>query len=108
MSEQAYFKYQVRFHPAALTEYERLDNSVAEIVDKKLSDLEKRAEVIGKALSGNLSGYREIKLRDAGIRVIYETLHDEGSNHGVVYILAIQKREKKQAFEMAEQRINKR
>ena len=108
MSEQAYAKYEVRFHPAVLKEYEHLDNSVAEIVDKKLSDLEKRADAIGKALSGNLIGYREIKLRDAGIRIIYEISKDWQSQKGIVYILTIQKREKKQAFEMAEQRINKR
>jgi mRNA-degrading endonuclease RelE of RelBE toxin-antitoxin system len=41
------------------------------IVNKKLDDLEERADEIGKLLSGNLAGCREIKLRDAGIRILY-------------------------------------
>jgi mRNA interferase RelE/StbE len=82
-----------------------LDNSIVEIIDKKLSDLEKRAEDIGKPLSGNLYGYREIKLRDAGIRIIYEVLREESSRQDVVYILTIQKRDKNLVFESATQRI---
>jgi mRNA-degrading endonuclease RelE of RelBE toxin-antitoxin system len=41
------------------------------IVNKKLDDLEERADEIGKLLSGNLAGCREIKLRDVGIRIFY-------------------------------------
>ncbi len=57
MPDQAAARYEVKFHPSAGKEYESLDRSVAEIVDKKLADLEKRAEEIGKPLSGDLSGY---------------------------------------------------
>ncbi|MCL6614112.1 MAG: type II toxin-antitoxin system RelE/ParE family toxin [Firmicutes bacterium] len=98
-------KYEVKFHPAAFKEYERLDHAVAEIVDKKLAALETRAEEIGKPLSGNLSGYREIKLREAGIRIIYEVSRGDSSSLGVVYVLTVQKRDKGQAFESAARRV---
>ena len=98
-------KYEVKFHPSAYKEYERLDHAVAEIVDKKLAALEARAEEIGKPLSGNLSGYRELKLRAAGIRIIYEVLREDSSSLGVVYVLTVQKRDKGQAFEVASRRI---
>jgi mRNA interferase RelE/StbE len=97
-------KYEIRFHPAALKEYEKLDHSIAGMVDKKLKDLEERAAEIGKPLSGNLAGYREIKLRDAGIRIIYEIIEDEILILDIVYILAIQKREGEQVFKTAIQR----
>ncbi|MGE5530355.1 MAG: hypothetical protein ACM3X6_14605, partial [Patescibacteria group bacterium] len=58
----------------------------------------------GKPLAGNLSGYREIKLRDAGIRIIYEIVVKESSSRGVVYVLVIHKRDKDQAFELAARR----
>ena len=35
-------KYEIGFHPAALKEYEKLDHSVAGMVDKKLADLEEK------------------------------------------------------------------
>lgn len=94
-------KYEVKFHPSAYKEYERLDHAVAEIVDKKLAALETRAEEIGKPLSGNLSGYRELKLRAAGIRIFYEVSREDSSSLGVVYVLTVQKRDKGQVFEVA-------
>ena len=97
-------RYEIGFHPAALKEYEKLDHSVAGMVDKKLADLEERANEIGKPLAGNLSGYREIKLRDAGIRIIYEILVTNNAGQGVVYVLTIQRREGEEAFKAAVQR----
>ena len=98
-------KYEVKFHPSAFKEYERLDHAVAEIVDKKLAALETRAEEIGRPLSGNLSGYREIKLRAAGVRIIYDVSREDSSSPSVVYVLTVQKRDKGQAFESAAMRM---
>ena len=105
MPYQPAARYDIKFHPDAYEEYKRLDHSVAAIVDKKLASLEERAEEIGKPLSGNLSGYREIKLRDAGVRISYEVSRKEPSSRGVAFILTIQKRDKDQAFELAARRI---
>ena len=101
-------KYEVKFHPGAFKEYERLDNTTAKMVDKKLAVLEIRPEEIGKPLAGNLSGYREIKLRSIGVRIIYEVCQNNSSSPGVVYILAVQKRDKDRAFKLAAKRIKKK
>ena len=107
MPNRAAVRYEITFHPDAVKEYEHLDHSVALIVDKKLADLQERAEDIGKSLAGNLSGYREIKLRAAGIRIIYEVSRESPSK-GTVYILVIQKRDKNQAFDAAARRSKSR
>lgn len=71
-------RFEVRFHPGAYKEYIDLDNSTAEIVDKALEEMEYRADEIGKNLRNNndtkLAGCKEIKLRGAGIRIIYRDL----------------------------------
>ncbi len=99
-------RFEIRFAVQALKEYEGLDNSVVQIVDKKLEDLEKRADEIGTVLKGNLSGYREIKLRDAGIRIIYQITESTINILKIVYILAINKRTAEKVFKIAVQRKN--
>lgn len=99
-------RFEIRFAAQAYKEYEELDNSVVIIVDKKLEDLEKRADEIGTPLKGNLSGYREIKLRDAGIRIIYQITEKTINILKIVYILAINKRAAGKVFRIALQRQN--
>lgn len=99
-------RFEIRFAAQAFKEYEELDNSVVIIVDKKLEDLEKRADEIGTPLKGNLSGYREIKLRDAGIRIIYQITEQTINILKIVYILAINKRAAGKVFKIAIQRQN--
>ncbi|MGD9155557.1 MAG: hypothetical protein PVG90_08645 [Bacillota bacterium] len=67
-------RFELRFTPASRKDYDRMDGSVQKIVNKKLEDLEERADEIGKLLSGNLAGCREIKLRNAGILSIKSLL----------------------------------
>jgi len=99
-------RFEIRFAVQAFKEYESLDNSVVQIVDKKIEDLEKRADEIGTPLKGNLSGYREIKLRDAGIRIIYQITEKTINILKIVYILAINKRTAGKVFKIAIQRQN--
>ena len=99
-------RFEIRFAVQAFKEYESLDNSVVQIVDKKIEDLEKRADEIGTPLKGNLSGYREIKLRDAGIRIIYQITEKTINILKIVYILAINKRTAGKVFKIAIQRKN--
>jgi mRNA interferase RelE/StbE len=98
-------RFEIRFDPDAAHEYRKIDNSVLKIVNKKLEDLEERADVIGKPLSGNLAGYREIKLRDAGIRIIYEITDDKVDILTIVNILTINRRESGKVFIIAKNRI---
>ena len=69
MNEQR--RFDVRLHPEAVKEYEKLDGSILNMVNKSIDELEFRADEIGKILRNNkdtkLAGCKERKLRDAGI-----------------------------------------
>lgn len=97
-------RFEIRFAVQALKEYEDLDNSVVILVDKKLEGLEERADEIGTPLKGNLSGYREIKLRDAGIRIIYQITDRTINILKIVFVLSINKRSAEKVFKIAVQR----
>ena len=57
----------------------------------------------GNPLSGNLSGFCKIKLRDAGIRIVYRYLK---SSNGML-IIVVEMRADNEAYEIAEERIEK-
>ncbi|KOA19835.1 hypothetical protein CLHOM_19240 [Clostridium homopropionicum DSM 5847] len=46
-------KFEVRLHPDAVKEYEKLDGSVLNIVNKAIDELELRANETGKILRNN-------------------------------------------------------
>ncbi len=101
-------KFDVRLDYDALKEYNRLDNSVLVIVNKQIDELELRADEIGKPLENNnstkLAGCREIKLRDAGIRIVYRITNETVEVLRIVYILTIEKRSRDSAFKIADKR----
>ena len=102
-------KFEIRFHPKAYREYKKLDGSLVKIVDKSLEELEYRADEIGKVLGNSqnvkLAGCREIKLRDAGIRIVYRIINQKVDILRLVYILAIEKRAADYVFRLADQRL---
>jgi mRNA interferase RelE/StbE len=69
-------RFEIIMDPDAAKEHQKLDNSVISIVDKALSRLGKRADGIGKPLrnqaNSKLAGCKEIKLREAGIRMAFK------------------------------------
>lgn len=73
--EMSNHRFEVRFDVDALTEYQRLDNALVTIVDKALARLEERADEIGTLFKNKyatkLHGCKEIKLRDAGLRIVF-------------------------------------
>ena len=103
-------KFEIRFDPGAYREYEKLDGSIVGFVDQKLEELEYRADEIGKVLSNiqntKLAGCREIKLRDAGIRIVYRITSANVDILRIVYILAIEKRAGDYVFKLADQRLS--
>lgn len=105
MSQQ---RFEVIMDPDVLKEYEKLDNSVAEIVDKALEELEIRADKVGKNLSNyqdtKLAGCKEIKLRDAGIRIVFRVTNEKVDILRIVYILTVEKRSRDFAFKVAHKR----
>lgn len=102
-------RFDIQFHKAALKEYQGLDGSVALIVDKALEELEVRADEVGKPMGKkqqiNLTGCREIKLRDAGIRIVYRVTKERVEVLQVVVILAIEDRADDLVFKLAAKRL---
>lgn len=58
------------FNRDVLKEYKSLDGFVRKPVDLGLDKLRVRVDEMGKPLHGELSGCRELKYREAGIRVV--------------------------------------
>lgn len=101
-------RFDVRLSPEALKEYESLDNSVLDIVNNAIDDLEVRADEVGKPLGNNantkLAGCKEKKLRDAGIRIVYRITNETVDVLRIVYILTIEKRSNDFVFKVADNR----
>ncbi|MBV4432635.1 hypothetical protein KM803_15105 [Clostridium tyrobutyricum] len=100
-------RFEIIFAAGAIKEYKKLDNSILGIVNKAIDDLEFRADEVGKPLKGNLYGCKEKKLRNEGIRIIFRIIDSRVDILRIVYILAIQKRERDTVFKIATKRNNK-
>lgn len=101
-------RFEIKLDPDALKEYLKIDDSVIEIVDKAIEDLEYRADVVGTILRNNsstkLAGCKEKKLRDAGIRIVFKVTEDRVDILHIVYILTIEKRSNDSVFKIAHKR----
>jgi mRNA interferase RelE/StbE len=101
-------RFDVRLHPDAIKEYNKLDNSVIKIVNKSIDELEYRADEIGKKLSNSkntkLAGCKEMKLRDSGIKIIFRVTSEVVEILKVVYIYTIEKRRDEIVFKVADKR----
>lgn len=101
-------RFDVRLHPNALKEYNDLDNSVISIIDKAIDELEYRADQVGKNLSNlsstKLAGCKEIKLRDAGVRIIFRVTNEVVEVLRVVYVYTVEKRNDDFVFKIADKR----
>jgi mRNA interferase RelE/StbE len=100
-------RFEIIVAAGAIKEYKKLDNSILGIVNKAIDDLEFRADEVGKPLKGNLYGCKEKKLRNEGIRIIFRIVDNRVDILRIVYILAIQKRERHTVFKIATKRNNK-
>ena len=102
-------RFAIHFDPDAVKEYERLDGSVVAIVNKAIDELKDRADEVGKPLGNKrtqkLVGCKEIKLRDAGIRIIFKITNDKVDVLSIVYVLAISRRDKDSVFSTATIRL---
>lgn|GEM_PF-569026 len=102
-------RFDVRFDPDAEEEYNRLDGSVLGVVNKSIDELILRADEVGKALRNNsdtkLAGCREIKLRDAGIRIVYRVTDQVVHVLRIVLVLTIERRNRDVAFKIAHSRM---
>lgn len=101
-------RFEVILDPDALKEYNKLDNSVVEMVDKVIDELEYRADEVGKTLSNyndtKLAGCKEIKLKNIGIRIVFRITNEKVDVLRVAYILTVEKRSDDFVFKIAHKR----
>lgn len=111
MTEYGNERFDVRLDPDAAKEYAKLKQPTLNIVNKSINELLYRADEVGKPLGNKrdmkLAGCKEIKLRDAGIRIIFRIIHDRVEVLKVVQIIAIEKRSRDFAFKIASARLKK-
>lgn len=102
-------RFEILFDQDAYKEYVKLDHSVAEMVDRAFEELEAHADQIGKDLKNNqftkLHGCKEIKLKKAGIRIVFKITGEKVEVLRIVYILAIEKRTDNLVFQIAHARL---
>lgn len=91
--------YELNFHPDALEEWRKLDNSVRDQFKKKLAERLQNPRVPASQLSGQKDRYK-IKTRSVGYRLVYEVRDTEI----VVVVVAVGKRERNAVYKAAVRR----
>ena len=94
------------FDEDALKEYRRIDVAPRKAFGNKLKKLATRREQPSpkNALHGFPPGHYKIKLRNAGLRLVY---HYDGENL-VILVIAVGKRERSVVYEVARARLEGR
>jgi mRNA interferase RelE/StbE len=90
---------ELHFHPDALDEWGSLDKPIREQLKKKLAGRLIEPHVQASQLAGRPSRYK-IKLRSAGIRLVYELREAEL----IVLVIAVGKRERNAVYRVASRR----
>jgi mRNA interferase RelE/StbE len=103
-------RFRVGILEGARIDFMELDGSVRPIVQKQILKLKENADTMGKELGNynntKLAGCRELKLLDAGIRIVYQITGEKVNVLAIVLVLAIEKRKDFQAFKIADQRLS--
>lgn len=95
--------YRLSFHEKALREFRPLDAAVRERLKRKLGERLEHPRVEPDRLSGQRNRYK-IKLKSPGLRLVYEVVDDEL----MVFVLAVDKRERSTVYEKASGRFYQR
>lgn len=93
--------YELKFDPRALKEWQKLDQTIREQFKKKLAEVLKTPEIQANKLSGYPNCYK-IKLRKLGYRLVYQVQN----KRIMVYVLAVGKRERSEAYQTAKNRLS--
>ncbi|MFC2616241.1 MAG: type II toxin-antitoxin system RelE/ParE family toxin [Treponema sp.] len=103
--------WEIKYHPLAAEELERLDGSVRKIVLKGIQKVSINPKPqneggYGKSLGNkdgnNLTGLLKIKFRDIGIRVVYTLIENEKKQQ--MYILVISSRADNEVYNLSAKR----
>lgn len=93
--------YEIEFYEAALNEWNRLDSGIREQLKKKLSKLVEDPHRPANRLRG-LDGCYKIKLRTAGVRLVYKVEDGEF----IILVVAVGKRDKNVVYNIAQDRLS--
>lgn len=99
-------KYQLNFWEEAKVEYEKLDGSQLVFVKKGLKRIKAFGLNCGNPLHGKLEGYRKLKNRKMGLRIIFGQ-DPQTKNIQIIDIIAIGKRKRSEVYNDAFSRIQK-
>jgi mRNA interferase RelE/StbE len=105
-------KFIIKMDPDAYQEYNKLDNSIIEEVDKALESLEQRADEVGKPLGNkyqiDLTGSKEKKLRGPGVRIVYTITKEFVEVLQIVVVLIVAyKKDDKSLYKDAQRRFTR-
>jgi len=92
-------RYDLQFHPDALDEWGRLEKAIREQLKKKLAQRLDEPIVPASRLAGRPNRYK-IKLRSAGIRLVYEVRETEL----ILLVVAVGRRERNAVYDIASRR----
>lgn len=99
-------KYQLNFWKEAKVEYAKLDGSQLIFVKKGLKRIKVFGLNCGNPLHGNLEGYRKLKNRKLGLRIIFGQ-DPQTKNIQIIDIIAIRKRRRSEVYNNAFSRVQK-
>ena len=97
--------YKVELIPEAQDDFYKLDNSQRLHVRKSLIKLENQGMLAGEALHGNLAGYRKLKHKKLGLRIVF---HETVNAIEIIEVLAIGKRSDNEIYTISDKRIRTR
>ncbi|QIM63125.1 addiction module toxin RelE [Pasteurellaceae bacterium Orientalotternb1] len=92
--------YELEFDPRALKEWKKLDQTIREQFKKKLVEVLENPEIPANKLSGSPNCYK-IKLRKLGYRLVYQIQNERIT----VFVVAVGKRERSEAYDTAKSRL---
>ncbi len=96
--------YEIRIHPKAAEEIDKLDNSLKIPVLKQIKKLSRHPELglpLGNKQGLDLSGYRKLYAENKRIRIVYKIFEEKI----IVRIVAVGKREDMKVYKEAAVRI---
>lgn len=104
--------WKVTYLPEALEDFRKLDGSQKLLVRKAINKVSQNplpeneggyGKPLGHHQTSNLSGFLKIKLRGAGLRIVYQLIRQDN----VMLLVIIGAREDDEVYELTESRIKK-
>lgn len=93
--------YSIKVHDDFVAELDKLDPAVKVQLRKKLDKVVENPHIPKNRLSGELHNCYKIKLRKAGVRLVYQV----NDNEIFILLLTVGKREDNQVYETAVNRV---